>query len=598
MPKRYRGRRWASMLLCLGLGACGGGVTNPFPPSTSNPSSPPPVLDPGSPFAPLADDLPLPGNIYPYAEPLLHLAARYVPTAVSGPGNYLNADKSCSPQSAPPADTYPGGLITLDTVHLDENKGDACEPEIKLQLSGDALPAASAKLRLRGSSSRLAEQKSYRIKYDGSAPWWGEDTFQLNKHPWDLSRVRNKLAFDLMRDVPHHPSLRTQFVQLDYDDGSGTVRPMGLFTHVEKMGKGYLARRSWVAGSNVYKAEDFSFSSDDLENLRLQADGSAGPNFEKTLAIEADGKQHQAIVQLVQDVNDPSQDFSALFARHFNRNNYLAWLGTAILLGNYDTQSQNFGLYQPQGTQKFYFLPWDYDGALGYPQQPGVPAHPDWTFGIGTWWANPLHRRFMQQPGNLNLLAAAVAELRQKYLTDARIQALLEQYQPTVAPVVAQAPDLAGLPTTSPDKAAAWAGEYQRLRQAVAHNHQSFLQSLQAPLPFWLSASVQAGTLQLDWGWPTPFHPQGKPIRYRVELARKPSDPAQAFSSATLVRQESDLSSTQWRLADLPAGEYLLRVTANDADGHATYAFNRYRWQEQDVFGTLCLQWPSGQECP
>ncbi|QIL43945.1 spore coat protein CotH [Acidovorax sp. HDW3] len=597
MPQRPQ---WpTSLALCLLLNACGGGVTNPFPPSTPGTPNIPPTVDSGPPFAPRADDLPAAtSSIYPYPNALLRLSARYVNTPVAGPGNYLDADKRCSPQNSPPGATYPNGLVTLDTVNLDESKNDACEPEIKLQLSGDALPAASAKLRQRGSSSRLAEQKSYRIKYDSGTPWFGEDTFQLNKHPWDLTRVRNKLAFDLMREVPHHPSLRTQFVQLQYDDSNGTVRDMGLFTHVEKMGKSYLARRGWVAGSNVYKAENFSFSTDDLNQLTTKPDGSAGPDFEKSLSIEADSKQHQAIIQTIKDINNENKDFNTVFNQHFNRNNYLTWLGTAILLGNYDTQTQNFGLYQPLGTEKFYFLPWDYDGALGYPQQPGAEAHPEWTYGIGTWWANALHRRFMQQPGNITLLTAAVAELRQKYFTDARVQALLNQYRPTVEPLITQAPDLTNLPSQPQGNAQAWATEYQRLLQVIEHNHQTFLQSLQAPLPYWIAASAQGNALQLDWGWPTPFHPQGKPMTYRVEVARKPGNPSQAFDNATLVRQEGGLRSTQWRLEGLPAGEYLLRVTASDAQGHSTSAFNRYAMQGQEILGAMCVQWPSGQECP
>ena len=95
-------------------------------------------------------------------------------------------------------------MVTLDTVNLDENKADDCEPEIKvLATSGDGLlKGAAAKMRLPGSSTRLATLKSYRVKFDKGADWQGEDTLNLNKHPYDLTRVRNKLAFDLMRQVP------------------------------------------------------------------------------------------------------------------------------------------------------------------------------------------------------------------------------------------------------------------------------------------------------------------------------------------------------------------------------------------------------------
>ena len=140
--------------------------------------------------------------------------------------------------------------------------------------------------------------------------------------------------------------------------------------HIEKLGgKSYLERRGWVAGSNVYKVAAFNFNPD--ARLQTLADGKAGPGFEELLEIENDSGNHGAIVQTVKALADDGTPFATSFNRHFDRNNYLAWLASAILLGNWDTVNQNFGLYQPLGGDRFYFLPWDYDGALGYPQQPG-----------------------------------------------------------------------------------------------------------------------------------------------------------------------------------------------------------------------------------
>ncbi len=215
-----------------------------------------------------------------------------------------------------------------------------------LASTGDGQVAhAPAKLRIRGSSTRLATLKSYRVKFsDKGTAWNGEDTLQLNKHPYDLTRVRNKLAFDLMRQVPYHESLRSQFVHLRYRAGAPgeAAADMGLYTHVEKLGKDYLARRGWVAGSNVYKAESFDFSGSAA--LQVLPGGAAGPAFDQVLDIEADSGDHRAIVQAVAALEDDSQPFAATFERHFDRNNYLAWLSTAILLGNWDTTTQNFGL--------------------------------------------------------------------------------------------------------------------------------------------------------------------------------------------------------------------------------------------------------------
>lgn len=54
-------------------------------------------------------------------------------------------DKNTCAQLASPPPSYPGGMVTLDTVNLDENKADDCEPEIKvLATSGDGLLKGAA----------------------------------------------------------------------------------------------------------------------------------------------------------------------------------------------------------------------------------------------------------------------------------------------------------------------------------------------------------------------------------------------------------------------------------------------------------------------
>lgn len=581
----------AAFVACLALASCGGGGYESLsePPAQSQ-----------APFTPGPGDLPHASGLYPYATPsLLTLALNYQPTPVSGSGWYLVDKSSCQRLASPPP-SYPAGMVTLDTVNLDEVKTDDCVPEIKVQATSDdgQVKGAAAKLRLRGSSTRLAELKSYRVKFDKGGSWSGEDTLNLNKHPYDLTRVRNKLAFDLMRGVPYHESLRTQFVALNYRaDGASAAQSMGLFTHVEKLGgKGYLERRGWLADSNVYKAAAFNFNAD--ARLQAQADGKAGPGFEELLEIESDSGNHQAIVAAVKALGEDGTPFQTTFARYFDRNNYLAWLATTILLGNWDTTTQNFGLYQPRGSEKFYFLPWDYDGALGYPEQPGAARYPSWNRGLSAWWDNALHRRFFTTPGNLALLQAAVDEIRGKYLTDAAVRQLLDGYRPIVEPLLAQAPDLdhldakgAGTPMQQ------WAAEYQRLQTVIAGNHALFLDSLQRPMPFWLAAKEKSGALELDWSWPAPFHPQGKPISYRVEVAHAVAG-RPAFAADTLALTPAPVSGrTTLSLGALPAGQYLLRVTASDADGHGRTAFDQAQFDGQTIDGAICLRLPGATPC-
>lgn len=580
------------------LASCGGGsddeTLSPAPDRAPNPSLTPAH---GSVFVPAADDLPLPSGTYVYPEPsVTTMAVTYVPTPVSGPGNYINRDGICSEQSSPPEDTYPGGMVTLHTVNLNVIKSESCKPEIKVLTSIDQLNKASAKLRQRGGDFRGSAQKSYRIKLDDT-DWHGETTFQLNKHPLDLARVRNKLSFDLMRDVPHQPSLRTQFVNMTYTDENGATSNMGLYTHVENMGKRYLEHRGWLANSNVYKAEFFEFYED--SRLAVNSDGTPGPEFEKVLSIESDSKDHTAVAKMLAELNAENADFPAVFDRHFNKNNYLAWFSTVLLLGNYDTDTHNFGLYQPLGTERFYFLPWDYDGALGYPQQPDVQNYPNWYLGVGLWWNNPLHQGFLRQPGNTELLRSAVLEIRQKYLTDANIKAKLDAYRRLVEPIITSSPDVKQLTLDQAEKRSAaeqWAVEYERIAQSIETNLQHFLNSLEGPMPSWLDVSTNAsGQTILDWGYPRPFHPKGKPIHYSLEVAKLVAGKA-PFSADTIVLSESNIKDTE-KTVTLPHGTYVMRVVASDDDGHQAQGLDVYFQSKVLYPGTLCVSIPSGNQC-
>lgn len=586
------------------LGACGGGGGGGSTESPSTPSAP--VV----PFVPSVTDLEDPDSHYQYpnatapvTDPsLVAVRITYVPTTVTGPGYYLVDENTCEYLDSPPA-SYPDNpatpgadhLITLDTVNLDVTDTDECEPEIRVNFQADGYPvtaAYNAKMRMRGSSTRYATQKSYRVKLRSTHPCststtypcWRNDeiTLQFNKHPWDLSRVRNKLAFDLMRDIPHLNSLRTQFAHITYNDGS-TDSDMGLFTHVEKMGKEYLANRGYDTASNLYKANEFYFADDD----RLATDPSAdGSLFEEVLEVENDAGDHTALRAMISDVNNDDIAFATTFDKHFNRNNYLAWLATNILMGNHDTITQNFALYQPAGGERFYFLPWDYDGSLGFEDQPDVKAagtfYDDWQLGLANWWGSPLHRRFIQQPGNVALVKAAVKDIRENYLLSAQIQARLDSYTDLVSSLITAEPDVLHLPT-APDAetpaAEQWASEYQRLAGTVDTNYNRFLKLLESPMPFWQAASLSGASLVLNWDTATDL--QGNTVTYKVEVS---SDPA--FGS--LLFPVRNVTSTSTIFSPAPAaGTYYMRVTARDDAGHNTRAFDRTDIGDNRYFGVL-----------
>jgi spore coat protein H len=566
---RVPGWRWPVLLWVAGLAACGGGGEVATTPDGGGTMTPPPV------------------------SPTSVFAAQEAGAVADDPRTYAVLTGTVLQGSVITRDT---ATATFANVNADTDPDDALEPEIDAHIVLDGYPddakPLNATIRLRGHSSRLAEQKSYRVKLLKTAALWrGEQTLQFNKHPWDLTRVRNKLAMDLFRDIPHVPSLRTQFVRLSLTNQDKAGVPyasadFGLFTHVEKMGKEYLGNRGLPTDGNVYKAEDFSFRSD--ARLALTAAGAPvnKATFERVLSLEADSGDHTRLLAMLVALGDPASDFETVFGRYFDRSNYLTWLATSVLMGNRDTTTQNFGLYQPKGSDKFYFLPWDYDGALGYEDQADVALdaslYAPWQKTLANWWDVPLHRRFLSDPKRVAELKQAVEELYTRHLGEAALQARLAVYQPLVAPYVTAAPDLTWLPGVTADRAAEWRSEVSRIAAAPRLNRERFLSALDQPMPFFQAVTAEAGGHRLTWDAATDL--QGDAVTYRVELATAPD-----FASGSVVVSRSGLGATELLVPKLADGSYYLRVSAVDAKGNTQQAFDRVSVGGKTWFGVLGL---------
>ncbi len=253
-------------------------------------------------------------------------------------------------------DNYDG--CTLSDVNADTNPHDNFKPEITVHISMDGYPddgkVSNATFRQRGNSARFANLKSYRIKLDSKDQLWrGERKLQLNKHFWDLSRIINKLSFDLMQDIPHLPSLRTDFVKMSLDGVN-----YGLFTHVESVGKDYLKRRGWNKDSSIYKVGDFDFVMSDAYKLTAEGKPLDPHWFNLNLEIER-GKDHRKVVEMIKVINDQRNNFTSnVMEKYFNKNNFLTWTSINFLFGNQDVMSvdsSNYYLINRKGEETFYF---------------------------------------------------------------------------------------------------------------------------------------------------------------------------------------------------------------------------------------------------
>lgn len=139
---------------------------------------------------------------------------------------------NCSPYEDPLGDERP---CTLSDIDGDIDATDDYKPKLKVEIVTKDYPLTfnntNAEMKQKGKLTRRSKQKSYRItldkgeEFDESTFQYGERTWQLNKHPNDYSRIRNKLSFDLFQTIPNITSLKTRFVNLKINNNE-----YGLFT--------------------------------------------------------------------------------------------------------------------------------------------------------------------------------------------------------------------------------------------------------------------------------------------------------------------------------------------------------------------------------
>ena len=489
---------------------------------------------------------------------------------------------------------------TLDDVMADVDKHDDLTVDIAVHFQSDDFPddgqISNAELRMRGSGSRFGAQKSLRIKLDSKKDLWrGERHLQLNKHPFESSRIRNKLAMDLMSQVPNLPSIRSQFVNLWIDDGQGPV-DYGLFTHVERGSQYYLAQRDWDDDGNLYKAEDFRFDAKDLEDIRVDEEGEPldEARFESVLSIES-GDDHRALESMLSALHDPDRTFQSVLDEYFDYDNVMAWISFNILVHQADITRHNFFLYNPKDTEKFYFIPWDYDEAMGLWKDPPNDLKNDSLrqrveFGYAVAARNTFLENFYRLPGIHEQILQAAENLRQAVLTEEVMTERVNGYLNLVAPYEQRPPDSIhnpGFTLYSANKLISAPGEnLEALRTRF--------RVLMAPL---LLEPQSVGNQWL-FSWKPAYDVTGTSgeISYRLQIATTP-----LYEEGDVVVDTQGITDAVGTVSHgvdaglLPAGEYYARVIAtpeNEPEKYWQVSGNKLYLGSSVYYGSLQFRVP------
>jgi len=515
------------------------------------------------------------------------------------PVNVLRVDLRTATEAGRCDRADESGCLLADVL-TDVDKTDDHTVDIKVHFQSDDFAddgsINNAKLRLRGGGSRFAAQKSFRIKLDSKTDIWrGERHLQLNKHPFESSRIRNKLAMDLMSEIPNLPSVRTQFVNLWIDDGEGPV-DYGLFTHVERVNGNFLRQREWNDDDSIYKAENFKFAQSDIPLLQLDEEGEPLNEdlFETILEID-NGDEHGALLAMMTALHDPERTFESVLDQYFDRDNVLAWIATNILLRQADAVRHNYILRNPLGTEKFYFIPWDYDATMGMWREPPNDLSNDslrkrLEYGYALAAENIFLENFYRQPGIHAEILETVQSLRQNYVTDESVTEKVNFYLNLSEPFQNRAPDMENNPEFTVFSS-------ERFIEVPGTNEEALrLRFGVLMAPILAEPMLDAGVWNFSWQPAHDVTETAGTVMYRLQIASSPTFDADSIAIDIGAIEDAADNVIQSVDADqLPVGEYFARLIAtpeNQSERFWQVSGNRLHLNGQVYYGAIQFEVP------
>lgn len=459
--------------------------------------------------------------------------------------------------------------------------GDENGPVEGLLGYGQTVPNAT--VQIRGQTSSRNAQKNYKIKLiDNSDGWNGQRTISLNKHMGEGLRFRNKLAYDLMTEIPQMMALRTQFVHLYVRDLTGDnpdeFVDYGLYTQVEQLNKTALRAHGLDKNGYLYKVNRCEFY--EYDALRLVTD----PDYDEaafSYILETKGRaDHTKLLEMLHAVNDYTISSDELLERYFDSENMAYWMAFMILTGNEDTQNRNFYIYCPLNGNTWYIYPWDNDGMMTATENElrGYHSNTEWESGISNYWGNILFRRALMSSKFRQELHSAILDLLENYLNGDHIGELFRRYNAIVEPYVSRMPDLQFLPVTLQERETA----LKDTKYEIWANYQRYLETLESPMPFFVGVPEQTETSLLV-AWDDSFDFQNEDITYRVVLAKDYEDKEVLYEADGIVLPKLEIPLV------LEPGQYFLRVVATNASGKQMSCFDYYVNTEGKVSGVYCF---------
>ncbi len=483
-----------------------------------------------------------------------------------------------------------GNMIDFSSFGLHTSRGHDYNPilncNVQIVKEGDtldpllSLDQKNATIRVRGNSSRGDTYKSYKVKLTEDAePFYGQKNMNINKHSEDITKIATKLETELLVGVDNILSFRTYFMRVWIRDTSlpadqQEFKYYGLFTEIEQPNKTYLESRGLGSNGSIYKARDFSFALSDV----LKDVDDPGYNeeaFETVLTIR-EGNNHEKLLEMLRAVNDETTNFEEVFYKYFNEDNYLTWLAFNLLMGNNDIINHNFIIYNPENSETWYFVPWDFDGTLRFGEyESSLMKLPESLRGVQKLNQSVLHRRYLRMDGSVEKIKNKMNELLKSSITEERVTTLINSYKPVLEKTTTIMPDMELL-DMPPNELPVY---LDSLYEGILSNYEAFETSIQYSSPMYVSNPELQEDGSVKFAWEASYSYQGRPVTYNLQVFED-------YNMSKLVFEEKNIAQTTWsKEKGMKPGIYYLKVTAVDSEGNEQLSMERFETMLTEVKG-------------
>jgi hypothetical protein len=242
--------------------------------------------------------------------------------------------------------------------------------------------------RIRGNTSRASQKKSFKVSFNtfvDGREYHGLDKMNLNGEHNDPSIIRSKLSWDLF-DEAGIPTSRSNHVKVYINN-----EYYGLYINVEHIDDEFVRDRFGDEEGNLYKClypADLTFQGPNGDDYKFEADGRRAYEL-KTNTEEDDYSDLAFLINFFENASDSK--FEREVEDYLNVDGVLRWMAVDILTGSWDDylfNKNNFYLYNNPETNRFEFIPYDYDNSFGIWWE-GIYQGIDWGTRNVMEWSHP-----------------------------------------------------------------------------------------------------------------------------------------------------------------------------------------------------------------